>query len=157
MVFFMIKIFATDIDGVLTDGKVYIYQGKEIKSICYQDLDAFGDMRRDGIEIAVITGEDNEFTDYIKQKIKPVYFYSGCKDKAWAVFDLIQKSGIDKSCVCYIGDGKYDIGAMENVGISMCPSNAIERVKQIASIVLNRRGGDGCIAEAYDILKKSGG
>lgn len=153
----MIKIFATDIDGVLTDGKAYIYQGREIKSICYQDLDAFSDMRRDGIQIAVITGEDNEFTDYIKQKIKPDYFYSGCKDKVGAVLDLIQKSGADKSQVCYIGDGKYDIGAMENVGISMCPSNAIESVKRTASIVLNRRGGDGCVSEAYDILKKSVG
>jgi 3-deoxy-D-manno-octulosonate 8-phosphate phosphatase (KDO 8-P phosphatase) len=151
----MIKLFATDVDGVLTDGKAYIYQGSEIKSVCYQDLDTFGDIRRDGIQIAVITGEDNEFTNYIKQKIKPDYFYSGCKDKAVAMLELIQKSGVDKTEVCYIGDGKYDTGAMENVGISMCPSNAIESVKRTASTVLDRRGGDGCIGEAYYILKNN--
>jgi YrbI family 3-deoxy-D-manno-octulosonate 8-phosphate phosphatase len=151
----MVKIFATDVDGVLTNGKAYIFQGKEIKSVCYQDFDTFDDMRREGIQIAVITGEDNEFTDYIKQKITPDYFYPRCKEKASAIIEMIQKSGVDKSQICYIGDGKYDIEAMENVGISICPSNAIEDVKRIAGIVLKRCGGDGCISEAYDILQKN--
>jgi D-sedoheptulose 7-phosphate isomerase len=150
----MISIFATDIDGVLTDGKAYIIQGRETKSICYRDLDTLSDMCNDGIKIAVITGENNEFTDFIKEKIKPDFFYPACKDKEKALLDLMKSTNVSKGQICYIGDGKYDIGAMKNAGITMCPSDATEKVKCAADIVLDSRGGEGCIAEAYSVLQK---
>lgn len=148
----MIKIFATDIDGVLTDGKAYISKGEEIKTVCYQDLDAFNDIRNNGIKIALVTGEENEFTNYIKEKIKPDYFYAGCKNKDKAVIDISQKTGIDCRDICYVGDGKYDVPAMKIVGFSLCPKNAIDYARKVADVVLECNGGAGCIAEAYNVL-----
>lgn len=149
----MLKVLVTDIDGVLTDGKVYISKETEYKTICYSDLDTFGDIRSDGIKIAIITGEENEFTEFVKAKVNPDFFYSGCKNKSNAIQDIMRKANVDESQICYIGDGKYDIPAMKIVGISVCPADAIDKVKENADIILKKKGGDGCIAEAYSSLQ----
>ncbi len=150
----MIRILAVDIDGVLTDGKIYISNDMEFKTICYQDLDTFSDIRKDGTMIAIITGENNGFTEFIREKINPDFFYPACKNKGDAILDIMHKIGADKEQICYIGDGKYDISAMEIAGISICPGNAIDEVKKISDIVLSRNGGEGCLAEAYSFFKK---
>ena len=71
-----------DIDGVLTDGAVYVdASGKETKRILFDDIDAIFKLKRAGIKIGFITGEDNEFCQYVKNRIGPDYFLAGCKDK----------------------------------------------------------------------------
>lgn len=152
----MVKVFITDVDGVLTDGKLYISQYGEMKTISYQDLDALNDIRAEGIKIAVVTGEENNFTAYINEKIKPDLFYSNCKKKDVAILDIARKTEVDCDNICYIGDGKYDIPAIRKAGLSMCPSDAIPQVKEVSDVILNSKGGSGCIAEAYTYLKDKG-
>ncbi len=151
----MIKALIIDIDGVLTDGKVYISKNMEFKTLCYQDLDALNEIKKADIKTGIITGEDNEFTEFLRGKINPDYFYSGCKDKGKAVLDIIQKSGIEKQDIWYIGDGKYDLSAMKEAGVSICPANAIAEIRQNANIILKSKGGTGCIAEINDLLHKN--
>lgn len=148
----MIKVLATDIDGVLTDGKAYISGGIENKTICYSDLDAFGDIRGNDIKIAIITGEENDFTEFIRKKVKPDFFYSGCKSKGDAIQDIMLKADAARDQICYIGDGKYDIPAMKIAGISVCPADAIDEAKVNADIILKKKGGEGCIAELSPFL-----
>lgn len=143
----------TDIDGVLTDGKLMLNDGAEInKRICFKDLDTVSLFHEKGIKFGIISGEADDFTNLIHQKMKPDYFFPGCKDKRKKLEEISDKEGIALSSICYIGDGKYDIEAIKIAGIGICPSDAIEEVKRISDIILNRKGGDGCLAAVFSLL-----
>lgn len=143
----------TDIDGVLTDGKLMLCDGAENnKKICFKDLDAVALFREKKIKFGIISGESDKFTDLINQKMCPDFFYSGCKDKKKKLEEISENEGIELSSICYIGDGKYDMEAVKSAGMGVCPSDAIEEVKQVSDFVLECKGGDGCLASVYSWL-----
>lgn len=142
-----------DVDGVLTSGKLYIDEtGKELKKIDYHDIDAYFGIRRLGLITALITGESNKITGYFNDRFKPDYFYSGEKNKLSRIYEISALSGVNTKNMCYVGDGRHDIEPMKEVGLSICPSNAIDDVKDIADIILKSAGGDGAIVEVLSIL-----
>ena len=145
-----IKIIAFDIDGVLTDGNMYIDQeGLESKRFRLTEIDAINSIRDLGIEVIAITGEDTPIVDYFAKKITWKRFIRGCKDKKSALEHIISELGIKREEIAYIGDGKYDIEAIIYAGYGLCPANAIEEVKDVADIVLEGYGGESCIYELY--------
>lgn len=144
----MIRIVILDIDGVITDGKVtFDASGNEFKTVDYKDIDAVFEMRRTGLIIGMITGEASPITECFSQRFKPDYFYSGCKDKIEALNRIMEKTGVKPDEICYVGDGKYDVPVMKHVKFAACPADAIPEVKKEASVILESRGGQGCIWE----------
>lgn len=149
----MIKLLLSDIDGVLTDGKVtFDAAGNETKTVSFTDMDAFGTLRRAGIKIGLITGEKTPIVEYFKKRFRPDFFICGCHTKDEAVRQLMEENGFEPAEVCYIGDGKYDLPVMPLVRVSACPANAIREVKAAVTFNLQTRGGDGVIKELLDIL-----
>ena len=152
----MIKLILFDIDGVLTDGKVTIdSDGKEHKTIDFRDIDAIFELKRRGYKIGLITGEGSDITLFFKERFKPDFFYNGCKNKVAALHNILEKAGYSKKEVCFVGDSKHDIPVMKEVGLSVCPANATEDVKSIAQLQLKSNGGDGCVLELMEHLKKN--
>lgn len=140
-----------DIDGVITNGKKYTDGlSLEVKSIAYKDLDALRDFQKKGIIVGCISGEDTVFSRQMARNLD--YNSLGEKDKKKSIEEFCEKYQKDKTEICYIGDGKYDIEALEYVGLSVCPHDAIYEVKKVADIVLESSGGQGCIAELYTRL-----
>ena len=153
----MIKVLLSDIDGVLTDGKVtFDAAGNETKTVNFTDMDAMGSFRRAGLKIGLITGEKTPIVEVIRKRCRPDYFICGCHTKGEAVRQLMEENGFLPEDVCYIGDGKYDLPVMPLVRISACPANAIREVKAAAKLNLLTRGGDGVIKELLDTLIDSG-
>lgn len=151
----MIKIVCFDIDGILTDGIIYVDQyGKESKAIRLTEVDALNDIKRLGYKIMAITGENTPIVEIFKKKVEWDCFRAGCKDKLLEVKKIEAKCNVTKEELCYIGDGKYDIPAIKYVGIGICPSNAIQEAKDAADIVLNGAGGQSCIYELYLLLRE---
>ena len=149
----MIKLILLDIDGVLTDGKVTIdSDGKEYKTIDFRDIDAVFELKRRGYKIGLITGEATPITLHFKEKFQPDFFYNDCKDKVAALNEILEKTGYSKEDTCFVGDSKHDIPVMKEVGLSACPSNAIEGVKDIADLQLQLPGGNGSIFEVLQFL-----
>jgi D-sedoheptulose 7-phosphate isomerase len=149
----LVRAVVFDVDGVLTDGKVYMSaDDKEMKAYCLKDIDALNDLKQRGYLIACITGEDNYFTDLLKKKLVFDFFYAGCKDKLRKLEEFEKDNGLKAKNVCYIGDGKYDIEAVQHAGVGMCPIDAIQRVKAVADIILNCRGGEGCLEQILSYL-----
>jgi len=147
----MIKIVLIDIDGVLTNGKVIIDSvGKEAKTINFKDIDAVFEMKRQGLKVGLLTGEDTPITQLFNERFKPDFFYKGCKDKSAALDEILSQTGDGENEVCYIGDGKYDIPILKRVNFAACPANAIQKVKEISNIPLKRNGGDGCLWELME-------
>jgi len=148
-----IKLLATDVDGVLTDGKVYVNEmGREIKTLCFKDFDARSILRSKGIKFALITGEKNNFTKYIEEKFIPDYIYTGCKDKMSAINQIAEKEKITLDEIAYIGDGKYDIPALKSVKYGYAPNDAISKAKEASTYILSTNGGNGCLSECVDLL-----
>ena len=143
-----------DIDGVLTDGAVYVdAQGNETKKILFDDIDAIFELKRFGIKIGFITGEDTEFCQYVQRRFEPDFFFTGCKDKLAAFKKISGETRLDKKRVCYVGDSRKDIELLQFVEYSFVPSDVELKVRESSKIVLETPRGKGVIKEvAFKIL-----
>ena len=152
----MIEAVFLDIDGVLTDGAVYVdTSGNETKRILFDDIDAVYEMKRAGLKIGFITGEDTSFCKFVKKRFSPDFFVTGCKDKLGALKKILLETGLDKSQVCYAGDSKRDVPLLEFLPLSFTPSDVDDSIKASAKIVLKTQRGNGVINEiAMQILTK---
>jgi len=149
----VIEVVFLDIDGVLTDGSVYVdSSGTETKRILFDDIDAIFELKRAGLKIGFITGEDNEFCNYVYRRFSPDFFVKGCKDKLGAFKKLAEENGLDKNTVCYAGDSKKDIELLEFVGKSFAPSDSSDQVKNAAKQVLTASRGEGVIREMVEFI-----
>ena len=152
----MIEAVFLDIDGVLTDGAVYVdASGNETKRILFDDIDAVFEMKRAGLKIGFITGEETSFCQFVEKRFEPDFFVSGCKDKLSALKQILVETGLDKSRVCYAGDTKRDVPLLEFLPLSFAPSDVDGSIKTSAKVVLKTQRGHGVIKEiAMHILKR---
>lgn len=149
-----IKAVIFDIDGVLTDGRKYTDGSiSEYKSLCLKDNDAITSLKEKGYILGFITGEDNSFSDYLKTNLQVDFFRTGCKKKIYAIGEFIKEFSVGKEQICYVGDGKYDIEVLSEIGLSVCPADAIGEVKNVAKLILKRKGGEGCLEEILAYLE----
>jgi YrbI family 3-deoxy-D-manno-octulosonate 8-phosphate phosphatase len=147
----MINTVLFDVDGVLTDGAVYVSaDGKETKRILFEDIDAVFALKRAGLKIGFITGEDNEFCDYVNRRFSPEFMVRGCKDKLSGYKRLAEENGLKREEVCYAGDSRKDAELLEFVGQSFAPSDSAVQVKNAANEVLKASRGEGVIRELAD-------
>jgi len=144
-----VKLFATDVDGVLTDtGMYYSENGDELKKFSTLDGKGMELLRMAGIKTAIITAEETRIVERRAKKLKIDYVYQGVKDKLAVIKELCKKENISIGEVAYIGDDVNDLEALENAGTAACPMNAVEKVKEIRGIIkLSKKGGDGVVRD----------
>lgn len=152
----MIEVVFLDIDGVLTDGAIYVdASGNETKRILFDDIDAVFELKRAGLKIGFITGENTPFCDFVKKRFVPDFFVSGCKDKLSALKQILQEEDLDNTQVCYAGDSKQDIPLLEFLPLSFSPSDVDDAIKAASKINLKAQRGNGVVKEiAMHILTK---
>jgi len=152
----LIKVVALDIDGVLTDGTITIDgNGRESKSLSFLDIDAVFRGRREGLQFALITGEDDILVDHISKRLGVDLFLKGAKDKAKAIKEVSQQLKVSLKEICYIGDSERDAPALEMVGLGIAPSNASDEAKKAAHYVCRNAGGNGAGAEGIEKCLKA--
>ena len=150
----MIEVVLLDIDGILTDGSIYVdASGNETKRILFEDVDAYFELKRSGLKVGFITGEDTGFCNYVNRRFSPDFLTVGCKDKLAGFQKLSEEHGLKKETTCYAGDSKKDSSLLQYVGLSYAPADAPPEVQNAAKIVLLASRGQGVIREiADDIL-----
>jgi 3-deoxy-D-manno-octulosonate 8-phosphate phosphatase (KDO 8-P phosphatase) len=154
-----IKLVLTDIDGVWTDGGMYYdNQDNEWKKFNTSDSAGILFLRKLGIPVGIITGEDTLIVKRRAEKLKVEYLYMGVKDKLKVARKLCNKLGLDITReVAYIGDDINDIPLLQKVNISATPANAPEYVKTYAKWMMKKNGGEGVFREFVEkILTESG-
>ncbi len=149
-----IKLFLSDIDGVLTDaGMYYSEKGDELKKFCTYDGMAFNILQTNNIQVGIITGENRELNRRRVEKLKLDFAFHGETNKLETVTDLCTKIGISLSEVAYIGDDINDFELLSNVGLAACPANAVKKIKDIPNIIhLQKKGGEGAVREFSEII-----
>lgn len=151
-----IKVFITDVDGVLTDaGMYYTESGDEFKKFNTHDGMAFTILRELGIKTAMITSEQTKIVENRAKKLKVDYLYQGAKNegKLEAARQICEKEGITLQQVSYIGDDINCIPLLKAVGLAACPANAVKKVKEIPGIIhLKTKGGDGAVREFVEMI-----
>ncbi|TCK68814.1 N-acylneuraminate cytidylyltransferase [Winogradskyella wandonensis] len=146
-----IKLFATDVDGVLTDaGMYYSETGDELKKFNTRDGKGFELLRHAGIKTAIITSENTKIVERRADKLQVDYLYQGQQHagKLQALMEICKKENITLDEVAYIGDDINCFETLSKVGWAACPRDAIDIVKSIPHIlIMNRKGGEGCVRE----------
>lgn len=146
-----IKAIVLDIDSVLTDGTVAV-EGLSCKRIFLRDLDALTLIRRQGIQVAFLTGEsESEALPVVKRCGGGLAVYNA-KDKETGIKEIARKLNLDLSEICYVGDARRDVPALKMAGLGLCPSDGDKLAKEAADQVLYACGGRGAIAEAVDLI-----
>ena len=151
-----IKLFATDVDGVLTDaGMYYDNNGNELKKFNTHDGMAFKILKEKGIFTAMITSEKTNIVKLRASKLQVDYLFQGVKggEKLEVLKKICIEKNMSLSEVAYIGDDINDYNVLSSVGFPACPKNAITNIKNIEGIThLSKSGGDGAVREFVELL-----
>lgn len=152
-----VKMLVLDVDGVLTDCRLWMDSNGEWKRIyCVRDGVGIKALAEAGYKLAIITGA--QATD-VRARAKMLgfhYFYEGAVDKR-PYFEQLQKdSGILPSEMAYVGDDVFDIPLIEAVGFGATVPEAVDEVLECAQYVTKRAGGNGAVREICDFILKYG-
>lgn len=148
-----IKLFAMDVDGVLTDGGMYYSkEGDLLKKFNTKDGMGIEFLRKNDIVPVIITKEDSKIVLKRAEKLKIKEVYVGVKDKLKIIKELSKKYKINFNNIAYIGDDINDLTVLERVGLSFAPNDAVEQVKKIVDYVTSKNGGEGAAREAIDFI-----
>lgn len=150
-----IKLFVTDVDGTLTDGKIYIGpDGEMVKSFHVKDGYAIHNILPElGVIPVILTGRKSEMVEMRGRELGVPYIIQGSRDKIADLRALLGELSLEWSQVAYMGDDLNDFQIMQKVAWAACPCDAVEEVKEICHYVATKEGGTGAVREAIDYLK----
>ena len=153
-----IKCIVLDVDGTLTDGKVYLISGgNEIKVFDTLDGLILTVIVKIGIKIIIITGRKSDIVNRRMTELGVTEIFQNISNKKELLTNYLNDNKIDSKDVCYIGDDLSDLSAMKICGFSACPANAVEEVKKAVDYVAKKKGGEGAVREIIEhILKLNG-
>ena len=150
-----IKLVVSDFDGVFTDGSVYISEKNEVqKKLNFKDIMGVFLLKQEGIDFAIISGEDSNILNYFKDKFDLKEIHGGIRQKGIVLDEIMKKYNLQSNEILYIGDDINDIPAMELVKYRIAPKNLnpVLPFKVQNLQITNSYGGDGAIREIADIL-----
>jgi YrbI family 3-deoxy-D-manno-octulosonate 8-phosphate phosphatase len=147
-----IKLLILDVDGVMTDGGMYVSEnGDQMKRYNTQDGMGIMHLTKSNFQVGIIS---SGFTNNMVQKRAELLgiqnCYVGRDPKLEILKDWCQKLNFNLDEVAIIGDDINDLGVMKNIGLAVCPANAVNLVKTQCHIILSKKGGDGCVREFID-------
>jgi 3-deoxy-D-manno-octulosonate 8-phosphate phosphatase (KDO 8-P phosphatase) len=157
-----IRLLLMDVDGVLTDGRLYGVPDAtgnivETKGFDSQDGIALQWLAWNGIDTGVISGRVSPATEARAKQVKMKYVYQGHIEKIPVLEEILGRAGFESSQVAYIGDDFTDVVVMNRVGLGIATANARAEVKRSAKYVTQSPGGQGAVREVVELLLKAQG
>jgi len=147
-----------DVDGTLTDGKVYLDNGKnEFKSFDVKDGLMVVSTLELGYDIIIMTGRQSEVVARRAEELGIKEFYQGIRDKKSAVEKLMEKKDFSYDTLAYLGDDLNDLAVMKLSAFAACPADAAEEVKEASDFISDYSGGNGAVREILTKLLKENG
>ena len=147
-----IKMLIMDCDGVLTDGgMIFTKNGDEIKRFNAKDGQGIKRAHNAGIITGIISaGKSTGLVEKRAEMLGIEHVYVGKRPKLEVLEEWLQKLELKFDDLAYIGDDTSDIPILEKVALAACPADAVSQVREVAGLILQTKGGDGCIRELID-------
>ena len=154
----LIRLVAFDVDGVMTDGGLFLSDsGEEFKR--FNSLDGHGIkmLRASGVEVAIITGRTSRCVEMRAQNLGVAHVYQGVERKLDAMVDLLDKLDLPRDAAAYMGDDVVDLRVMRHVGLAISVPESPKLVREHSHYVTDRSGGHGAVREACELIMSAQG
>lgn len=154
-----VKLFLCDVDGVLTDGAIYIGGRDEVKRYNIQDGLGLVLLRRAGIKIGWVSSRPSPATTLRARELK-IPFLVQQKDrlsKSEAIEKILRRENLAWDDVCYMGDDIVDLGPLKKAGVGVAVANAVAEARAAADFVTRAAGGNGAVREVIEMILKAQG
>lgn len=148
-----IKLLLMDVDGTLTDGRLFLLpDGEEVKA--YNVKDGLGILlaRLAGMKTGIITGKTSRPLEKRAQKLGIDELHQGILDKKRILEDILARRGLTADEVAYIGDDLGDLEVMKSVGLAAAVADAHPEVKRYSQFVCRENGGCGAVREFIEFI-----
>ena len=156
-----ITLLLMDVDGVLTDGKIWFVPDGgelvEVKSFHVLDGAGIALAHRAGLKTGVVSARTSSGVGKRAEELSVDFIHLEVRDKRTALDDILGASGIAAENVCFIGDDVVDLPAMTRVGFPVAVSNASSEVRARAAYVTDAEGGNGAVREVIELIMKAQG
>lgn len=157
-----IRLLLMDVDGVLTDGRIYLQSlpggtAEEMKVFHAHDGAGLKLARAAGLRTGVITGRVSAATTRRAREVGMEFVAQRRAEKLPAYEQILREARMHDADVAYIGDDLPDLPVLERVGLAIAVGNAAPEVKRAAHFVTSRRGGDGAVREAIEAILRARG
>jgi 3-deoxy-D-manno-octulosonate 8-phosphate phosphatase (KDO 8-P phosphatase) len=153
-----IRLAGFDVDGVLTDGSLYLNDdGQEIKAFNTLDGHGLKMLRSSGVELAIITGRRSRLVEVRAANLGIQHVYQGVENKREAYEHLLGVLGLQPDQVAYMGDDVVDLPVMRRCGLAVSVPDAPDLVKGYAHYVTQRAGGRGAVRELCELILQAQG
>ena len=154
-----IKLFLCDVDGVLTDGSIFIGGEREFKRFNIRDGLGLVLARRAGLKVGWISARPSPVTQLRAEELKVDFLVQqGNKiSKTGAIEALLARERLNWSEVCFVGDDIIDLGPLTRAGLAVAVADAVAEVKSAAHFITQARGGCGAVREAVEIILQAQG
>ena len=148
-----IRLIIMDVDGVLTDGGIYMGPtGEAMKRFDVKDGAGVALWHDSGKMTAIITGRKSEIVERRAEELHITRVFQGCADKREAYESLKKELGLSDDEIAYIGDDFIDVPVMKKVGLPVAVADASETAKRAARLLTDRPGGRGAVRETVEAL-----
>jgi len=148
-----IRLVAFDVDGVFTDGRIYISDdGIESKAFHTQDGYGIRQLLDAGIAVAVISGRKSGAVEKRMSELGVLYVVQGCADKVAALDKILSTLNISTAECAYVGDDIPDLPLLKHVGFSIAVANAVPSLHQQCDYSTSARGGHGAVREICELI-----
>jgi N-acylneuraminate cytidylyltransferase len=148
-----IKLFVSDVDGVLTDGTVLVStEGELAKRFNVRDGHGISLLKEHGVEVRFLTTEETNFPQVRASKLGVKIGIAKGRKKLEILQEWMKELTIEFEEVVYIGDDLPDIECLKHVGFSCCPADAEQEVQRVCKFICKKQGGNGCLREVVNYL-----
>lgn len=153
-----IKLFVCDIDGVFSDGRIYLgNDGEELKAFHTKDGYGIKALGASGVDVAVITGRQSNIVQTRMTALNVKHIVQGEENKLPALKAMAEKLNLLPDQIAYIGDDMPDYECMHYVGFSIAVNDAHPAILRLSEYTTYTRGGFGAVREVCDLLMQSQG
>ena len=153
-----IKLVIFDVDGVLTDGSLYVtHSGEEIKAFNSRDGHGLKMLQNSGVIVAIITGRTSSIVTHRMNELGIDHVYQGKKNKYPAFVDLLEKLSISPEQTAYVGDDVVDLPVMSHVGLAIAVQDAHDFVIKHSHWQTPKCGGKGAARDVCELIMDAQG
>jgi 3-deoxy-D-manno-octulosonate 8-phosphate phosphatase (KDO 8-P phosphatase) len=153
-----IKLLLMDCDGVLTDGRIWLFEnGEEQKGFHTRDGLGIDLLHRAGLRSGIISGRNSSAVEHRARSLGMSFVKQGCEDKRQAFAETLAEAGVTSEAVAFIGDDLNDIPLMLQSGLAIAVADAAAETCQHADYVTKAAGGFGAVREVIELILKAQG